>query len=98
MTCGMLTAETFEPHVGKEIRPLGQPHALRLMSVTVRPIPGWTNPTRTPFSLTLRGPRGDVLPEGFYIFNIDCGQDTEFHINPVHTPSTDYQDYQAVFT
>jgi hypothetical protein len=94
----VLTAETFEPHVGKAFRPLGQTTALTLVSVKKEHLPGWDGAARPPFSLLLRGPRDAVLPEGIYVFAIEGGPEIEFYAMPVHTSIGTHQDYQAVFT
>jgi hypothetical protein len=52
---------------------------------------------RMPFTLTFHGPVGDLLPEGFYPAEAEGGAVLEFYVIPVHTPSGDRQDYQAVF-
>jgi hypothetical protein len=50
-----------------------------------------------PFTLTFHGPVGDLLPEEFYPAEAEGGAVLEFYVIPVHTPSGDRQDYQAVF-
>ena len=52
---------------------------------------------REPFLLLLRGPPGDVLPEGIYDVAIEGGPNFTLHIVPIHTPASDRQDYQVVF-
>jgi hypothetical protein len=47
--------------------------------------------------LIFTGPRGDVLPEGFYAAEAEGGAHFDFYILPIHTPASDRQDYQAVF-
>lgn len=91
------TANVFAPHVGKEFRPRGLTHALTLVTVDTRQPPGWETAPSPTFSLLLRGPRGDVLPEGHYAFAIEGGHDAAFYIMPVYTPARTHQDYQAVF-
>ena len=91
------TAEMFAPHVGKEFRPSGQPHVLVLVSIDAKSGPGWESASQAPFSILLRGPRGDVLPEGYYVFAIEGGNDADFYIAPIYTPNRAHQDYQAVF-
>jgi hypothetical protein len=91
------TADLFLPHVGKAFRPHGQHHVLTLVSVDTRQPPGWEQAKFAFFALLLRGPAGDVLPEGHYNFNVEDGPEIDFYIMPVHTPSRDYQDYQAIF-
>ncbi len=91
------TAETFAPHIGKEFRPQGQPHILTLVSVDTKQRPGWEDAPFPAFSVLLRGKRGEVLPEGYYVFAIEGGYNADFYIAPIHTPSQAHQDYQAVF-
>ncbi len=53
--------------------------------------------SRRPFTLIFSGPPGDVLPEGLYTAVVDGQPGATFYIMPIHTPSADRQDYQAVF-
>ena len=91
------TAAMFEPHVGKEFCPAGQSHILTLVLIDTKQSPGWEDAPFPAFSLLLRGPRGDVLPEGYYVFVIEGGHDADFYIVPIHTVDRAHQDYQAVF-
>ncbi len=93
-----LTADAFTPHVGENFRPRGKHHVLTLVSIDTRRPPGWEQWPRQPFSLLFRGPRGDVLPEGEYGFDVGDDAYFAFHIIPIHTPAPTHQDYQAVFT
>jgi hypothetical protein len=93
----LLTEQDFTPHVGKVFRPTGQHHALTLVTVDAREQSGWKTAPRKPFSLILRGPTGDVLPQGYYRFAIDDGPSFDLYIMPIHTSSRDHQDYQVVF-
>jgi hypothetical protein len=88
--------EDFVPHVHKLFRFDGAPHALRLASVDV-PDLQWPPNQRKPFSLIFQGPRGDVMPEGFYAADVEDGPRFEFYIIPIHTPAPGRQDYQVVF-
>jgi uncharacterized protein DUF6916 len=92
-----LTHEDFQPHLGREFRFSGQPQVLKLSQVDVMdhpPLPGMDHKA---FALIFTGPRGDVLPEGFYAVEAEGGVRFEFYILPIHTPARDRQDYQAIF-
>jgi hypothetical protein len=93
------TADDFVAHVGTTVTPEGQHRTLTLVSVN--PAPGQGSPSREPFSLILRGPPDDVLPEGLYDFAFgdgpDAGEGFSMYIAPIHTPARDRQDYQIVF-
>lgn len=92
-----LTHEDFQPHVDREFRFYGQPQVLRLSRIDVTdrsPLPG---ADYRAFTLIFTGPRGDVLPEGLYAVEAEGGARFEFYILPIHTPSADRQEYQAVF-
>ena len=93
----ILTAEYFAPHVGKDVRPAGQHRVLTFVTLDAREFPGWEAAPRKPFSLILRGPPDDVLPQGPYICAFDDGPSVELYIMPIHTPSREHQDYQVVF-
>ena len=92
-----LVADDFTPFVGKVFAAAGHPQALVLVNIDTRIPPGWENAPRKPFSLLLRGPFGQVVPEGMHRFTADGARDFELYLVPVQTPSRDYQDYQIVF-
>jgi hypothetical protein len=92
-----LTHEDFQPHVGCEFRFGGQPQVLRLSRIDVMDRPPLPGMGYKAFTLVFAGPRGDVLPEGFYAAEADGGARFEFYIMPIHTPAPDRQEYQAVF-
>jgi hypothetical protein len=92
----MQTADDFAPYIGKTFRAEGRHHALTFVTLDARDhAPG--SAMRKPFTLILRGPHADVLPEGFYRFTIDAGPSFDLYIIPVHTAGRDHQDYQIVF-
>ncbi len=93
----VLTAQDFVAHVGKTVTPKGQHRVLTLVSVNPTRWPGWDAMPREPFTLILRGPPDDVLPEGLYDVALDDGTDCALHIMPIHTASRDRQDYQVAF-
>jgi hypothetical protein len=89
----------FLPHVGKDFRVRGGPHALTLTQVDRR-LSADHKPTsmfRSPFNLIFCGSPSEVLDEGLYIFDVDDGVSFEIYLNPIHTATTDRQDYQAAF-
>jgi hypothetical protein len=92
-----LTHEDFQPHIGREFRFDGQPQVLQLARIEVRPAPPLPGMSYKAFTLIFTGPRGNVLPEGFYAAEADGGTRFEFYILPIHTPAPDRQEYQAVF-
>ena len=94
----MPTAESFAPYTKKVFRPRGWHGALTLISIDSRMLPGWEAMPVKPFTMIFSGPRDDILPEGFYVFDVDGATAFEFYIAPVHTPLTrPHQEYQAVF-
>jgi hypothetical protein len=83
----------FELHVGKLFHFPASQVPLRLVQIERHD----AFSERMPFTLTFHGPVGDLLPEGFYPAEAEGGAVLEFYVIPVHTPSGDRQDYQAVF-
>jgi hypothetical protein len=92
-----LTHENFQPHVGRSFRFGGQPQVLQLSRIDVGDHPPLPGLDYKAFTLIFTGPRGDVLPEGFYAAEADGGARFEFYILPIHTPAPDRQEYQVVF-
>jgi len=93
----LLTAQDFEPHVGKTVQPAEQRQVLTLIKVEINEAPGWEDAPRQPFTLILRGQRGDVLPEGFYEVAFTDGPRSNLYIIPIYTMARGHQDYQVVF-
>ena len=91
----LLQHEDFSPHLNKLFGFEGRHHQLRLASVEVGDAP--TPDQRKPFNLIFQGPRGDVMPEGLYMAEVEDGARFELYVIPIHTPAPDRQDYQAVF-
>ena len=89
--------DDFTPHVNKLFRFDGRPHRLRLATVETGDMPNRPPDLRKPFSLIFHGPRGDVMPEGFYAAEAEDGARFELYIVPIHTVAPERQDYQAVF-
>jgi hypothetical protein len=90
-----LSAEDFEPHIGETFNPLGAAPSLTLAQV-LRGAALYGS-ARSPFTLILHGPPGEVLPEGLHQFVLKDGGTFAFYIMPVHTAAPQRQDYQAVF-
>jgi hypothetical protein len=94
----VLTAEDFEPHVGKTFRFKGTRHAFPLDHIHRDDRPRPPGLKRQPFILIFRGPKeADVLPEGPYMCSIEGGPSFSIYVMPIFTPQPDRQDYQAVF-
>jgi hypothetical protein len=91
-----LSAEDFLPHVNKAFAVRNGRHALILTSVD-EARPGRSGEFRDPFLLIFRGPPGDVLAEGLYVFEVENGPSFELYVMPIHTPARDRQDYQSSF-
>jgi hypothetical protein len=93
----VLTVQDFFSHLGKTVTPKGQHRALTLVSVDTSGRRGSVAMTREPFTLLLRGPPDDVLPEGLYDVAVENGPDFNLYIIPIHTVAHDRQNYQVVF-
>jgi hypothetical protein len=92
-----LRAEDFAPFVGKIFQPMGRPQPLTLVQLDTQERAGWEATLRQPFCLILRGPPGDVVPEGLYRFSPDGQREFELYLVPIQTVSRAHQDYQIVF-
>lgn len=92
----LLTLEHFTPHVGKLVRFRDTDFAFPIDRIEGgKPPPGWL---RVPFLVIFRGPRdGRVLPEGFYVCEIEGGPTYDMYVAPIHTPAPGSQEYQAAF-
>ncbi len=90
-----MTAETFQPLLGRTFKVRGGRHAFALAEVDV----GDEQPglVRRPFTLIFRGEPHDVLAEGMYALDAEGGDGFELYLMPIHTPAQGRQDYQAVF-
>ena len=97
MTNAPLTHEDFEPHLGHAFRFAGQPQVLTLAKMDVKKHPPLPGLTYKAFVLIFTGPRGDVLPEGFYAAEAEGGARFDLYVIPIHTAAPDRQEYQAVF-
>jgi hypothetical protein len=94
-----LTAEQFRPHVAKVFRVRGGRHELTLTALDEFDVSEAQRRLmpRPPFTLIFAGPRGDVLPEGEYAFEVEGGATFAFYVMPINTLARDRQDYQAAF-
>lgn len=94
-----LTADLFDSHVGQAFRVESDDLTLVLTRVERRVMQAWEAAAmpRAPFTLVFRGPADAVLPEGAQTLVAAAGPAYDLYIIPTHTPSADYQDYQAVF-
>ena len=88
--------EEFSPYVEAVFRFDGWPETLHLAVVEVasRLNPGSDRPS---FTLVFRGKRNPVMPEGMRRATAPDGRAFDIYLMPIHTPSADRQDYQAVF-
>lgn len=89
-----LTADRFSPHVGGLFQLGDTELSLTLVEVEVLgpPVGG-----RAPFSLLFQGPKSPWAQESLWSIRGPDGTVHAIHIAPIHTPSPDRQDYQAVF-
>ena len=95
----MLTADMFQPHVDKAFRVKDGRHALTLTHVDLRPMEQRELDAlgRQSFTLIFSGPPNDLLPPGFYTFEVEGGPAFQLYVMPIRTLVRDRQDYQAVF-
>jgi hypothetical protein len=94
-----LSADHFQPHIGKGFKVKDGRHELTLTSVTLRRLEAWeTNLfARPPFTLIFSGPPRDVLPQGMYTLEVVNGPSFDIYVMPVLTPVATRQDYQSIF-
>jgi Domain of unknown function (DUF6916) len=94
-----LSADQFQPHIGKDFKVKDGRHALTLRSVDLRRLEAWETALfeRNPFTLIFSGPPRDVLPAGMYTLEVANGPSFELHVIPILTPVATRQDYQSIF-
>jgi len=94
-----LSPEQFSAHLDKGFAVRGGHHVLRLAEIDIAVLGAAQRSAvpRQPFTLIFHGPRGDLLPEGLYTFEVEGGPSFELYVIPVQTAAADRQDYQAVF-
>jgi hypothetical protein len=93
-----LTAESFQPHVGKKAHFAGTEHTLKLDRVEV--FNGAIPPGGKfqPFIVIFQGPpRNDYLPSGIYDCEIEDGPVFNIHVTPMQSETLGYFEYQAIF-
>ena len=94
----LLQIEDFKPHVGKIVRFKGTRFAFPLDHIIGEGQPTPPRMTRKPFILIFRAPQErEYMREGMYECEIEGGATHLMYVNPVQTPSPEWQDYQAVF-
>ena len=89
-----LTADQFSPHIGALFQMGDTELSLTLVAIEAEAAP---EGQRAPFSLIFRGPKSPWAPENLWPVKGPDGTVHEIYIAPIHTPSPDWQDYQAVF-
>ena len=89
-----LTADQFSPHVGSLFQMGDTELSLTLVDVETHEAPAGE---RAPFTLLFRGPKAPWAPENLWSVKGPDGVVHDIYIAPIHTPSPDCQDYQAVF-
>ena len=95
----LLTAESFQPYVGKKAHFAGTEHTLKLDRVEVGndliPPGGLIQP----FIVIFQGPpRNDYLRPGIYDCQIEDGPVFNFHISPMQSETPGLFEYQAIFS
>jgi hypothetical protein len=94
----LLQIDEFEPHVGKLFHFRGTRYALPLDRIVSDGKPIAPGAKRQPFILIFRGPKeGEFLPEGLYECEVEGGPTYHLYVNPIHTPQSNRQEYQAAF-
>jgi hypothetical protein len=92
-----LTHNHFSSYVGTRFGFEGHHLTLLLRSVDAQPQFAAPGAARVPFVLVFEGPVGDILSQGLYRTATHDGSVFEMYVAPMHTPSRDRQDYQAIF-
>jgi hypothetical protein len=87
----------FPPLVGNGFIAKGWSVRLTLTAVNKGRSPGHAAARRQPFTVLLRGPADDILPEGLHDLSVANCPAFTLYIIPVHTPARDRRDYQVVF-
>ncbi len=94
-----LTADHFQPHIGKGFKVKDGRHELTLTRVDLRRLEPHETTLfeRTPFTLIFSGPPRDVLPAGMHTLEVAAGPSFDIYVMPILTPVASRQDYQSVF-
>jgi hypothetical protein len=93
----ILCANHFAPFVDKPFQAAGHPQVLILVRLETREPAGWEAAPRKPFSLILRGPPDEIVPEGLHRFTVDGHWEFDLYLVPIQTVSHTHQNYQIVF-
>jgi hypothetical protein len=93
-----LTAESFQPHVGKNAHFKGTHHTLKLDRVEVQPGPVPPGRPFAPFIAIFQGPPvQDYLKSGIYDCEIEDGPTFNIYVAPMQTETPGLHEYQAIF-
>jgi hypothetical protein len=97
MAVEVLTAESFEPHVGKTVLLDGTGKELRMDRIEKQGASPGT--PREPFIVIFSAPRDQqhFVPEGTYECRVENGPSWTLYLIPVNTPVGGRQEYQASF-
>lgn len=94
-----MTAETFQPHVGKKAHFAGTEHTLTLDRVEIYPGPIPPGGKIQPFIVIFQGPqRNDYLRPGIYDCEIEDGPTLNLHVSPMQSETPGVFEYQAIFS
>jgi hypothetical protein len=87
----------FEPLVGKTAHFKGTRFAIPLTKI-VKFEKFLDSAKRDPFILVFRAPKErEYLPEGYYECAFEDGPVYPIYVAPMHTPESEWQEYQAIF-
>ena|ERR1700742_360296 len=93
-----LTAESFQPYVGKQAHFAGTEHTLRLDRVEVFKGPIPPGGKFQPFIVIFQGPqRNDYLQSGIYDCEIEDGPIYNLYVSPMQSETPGLFEYQAIF-
>jgi len=93
-----LTAESFQPYVGKQAHFEGTVHTLKLDRVEVYQGERPPGSKFQPFIVIFQGPqRNDYLQPGIYDCQIEDGPVFNIHVTPMQSETAGLFEYQAIF-
>ena len=93
-----LTAENFQPHLGKKAHFAGTEHTLKLDRVELFQGPRPPGGQYQPFIVIFQGPqRNDYLPAGIYDCEIEDGPTVNIYVSPMQSETPGLFEYQAIF-
>ena len=99
MIMEFLTAESFQPYVGKKAHFAGTEHTLKLdrVEVSTGPIP--PGGKYQPFIVIFQGPQTqEYLRSGVYDCEIEDGPVYNIHVTPMQSETPGLFEYQAIFS